>query len=52
MEIRNSKEYINAYAEYIKTGDDRECRALLTENVGTGTVPVPEIVYDIVKTAW
>ena len=52
MEIRNSKEYINAYAEYIKTGDDRECRALLTENVGTGTVPVPEFVYDIVKTAW
>lgn len=52
MEIRNSKDYINAYAEYIKTGDDRECRALLTENVGAGTVPVPEFVYDIVKTAW
>ena len=52
MEIRNSKEYINAYAEYIKTGNDRECRALLTENVQTGTVPVPEFVYDIVKTAW
>lgn len=52
MEIRNSKDYINAYAEYIKTGDDRECRALLTENVGSGTVPVPEFVYDIVKTAW
>ena len=52
MEIRNSKDYINAYAEYIKTGNDRECRALLTENVGSGTVPVPEFVYDIVKTAW
>lgn len=51
MEIRNSKEYINAYAEYIKSGNDRECRALLTENV-SGTVPVPEFVYDIVKTAW
>ena len=51
MEIRNSKEYINAYAEYIKSGSDRECRALLTENV-SGTVPVPEFVYDIVKTAW
>lgn len=51
IEIRNSKDYINAYAEYIKTGNDRECRALLTENV-SGAVPVPEFVYDIVKTAW
>lgn len=50
-EIRNSKDYINAYAEYIKTNDPAECRALLTENV-SGTVPVPEMVYDIVKTAW
>ena len=50
-EIRNSKEYIDAYANYIKSGDDAECRALLTENV-SGTVPVPEFVYDIVKTAW
>lgn len=50
-EIRNSKEYINAYAEYIKNNDDAECRALLTENV-SGSVPVPELVYGIVKTAW
>ena len=56
MEIRNSKEYIDAYAEYIKTGNDMECRKLTTENDttpnGTGTVAVPEFVYDIVKTAW
>lgn len=51
MEIRNSKEYINAYAEYIKTGNDSECRALLSEN-GSGTVAVPEFVYDTIKTAW
>ena len=51
MEIRNTPEYIEAYAEYIKTESDKECRALLTENV-SGTVPVPEFVYDIVKTAW
>lgn len=51
MEVRNTKEYIDAYAEYIKDGKDAECRALLTENV-SGTVPVPEFVYDIVKTAW
>lgn len=51
MEIRNTAEYIDAYAEYIKSGDPTECRALLTEN-GSGTVAVPEMVYDIVKTAW
>lgn len=52
MEIRNSQEYINAYAEYIKTGDDRACRALLTENAAAGTVPVPELVENRVRTAW
>lgn len=52
MEIRNTKEYIDAYAEYVKSGNDAECRALLTENVSGGTVPVPEMVYNIVKTAW
>ena len=56
MEVRNSKEYIDAYAEYIKTGNDIECRKLTSENDttpnGTGTVAVPEFVYDIVKTAW
>lgn len=51
-EIRNSKEYINAYAEYIKTGDPAECRALLSENATNGTVAVPEYVYQITKTAW
>ena len=51
MEIRNSAEYIDAFAEYVKSNDDAECRALLTENV-SGSVPVPEFVYDIVKTAW
>lgn len=52
IEIRNTPEYINAYAAYIKTGDDAECRALLTENGPSGTVAVPTLVYDIVKTAW
>lgn len=49
-ELRNTPEYINAYANYIK-GDDKEIRALLTENA-SGTVAVPELVYDIVKNAW
>ena len=52
IEVRNTKEYIDAFAEYIKSGNDAECRALLTENVSGGTVPVPEMVYNIVKTAW
>ena len=51
IEIRNSEAYINAFANYIKTDKDTECRSLLTENV-SGDVPVPEFVYDIVKTAW
>lgn len=51
IEIRNTKQYIDAYAEYIKTGKDEEVRSLLTENV-SGTIPVPEFVYDLVKTAW
>ena len=51
-EVIKSAEYRDAFKQYILTGKDEECRKLLTENVGTGTVPVPEIVYDIVKNAW
>lgn len=47
MEIRNSEAYINAFANYVKTGDDRECRTLLTDNA-SGVVPVPEFVAGIV----
>ena len=52
-EFRNSKEYINAFAEYIKTGDDTECRSLLTTNVGdAGEVAIPDLVSNIIKTDW
>ena len=51
METRNTPEYIEAYARYIKTGKDEEVRALLTENV-SGSIAVPELVLDEVKTAW
>lgn len=47
LETRNSTAYINAYANYVKSGDDSECRALLTENV-SGVVPVPTFVEGIV----
>lgn len=61
-EKRNSKEYINAYAEYLKESlvdgykMSQEARALITtDGYATGnsaTVEVPEIVDSIVKTAW
>ena len=51
VEVRNTPEYIEAFARYIKSEDPAECRALLSEN-GSGTVPVPEIVEERVRTAW
>ena len=54
-EVRNSPEYVNAYAEYVKSGDPTECRNILTTadaSNGSASVPVPTFVYDIVKTAW
>lgn len=55
-EIRDSQEYIEAYADYLKSGDDKECRALLTEladgDYGANVVPVPSFVEEEIKTAW
>ena len=48
MEIRNSHEYIEAFAKYVKTGSDKECRALLSDNVNGGVIPVPTFVGEIV----
>jgi len=50
-EIRASHEYNVAYAEYIKTGDDTECRSLLTD-IADGTVPVPTMIQDEIEKAW
>lgn len=50
-EIRNSKEYIEAFAKYVKTGNDKECRALYSDNVESplvGSIPVPTFVGEIV----
>lgn len=52
LEIRNSKEYIDAFANYCKTGDDKECRALLTENATGGVLPVPAMVTEIIAEAF
>ena len=56
-EVRSSEQYVNAYAEYIKTGDDKEVRSVLTE-LGVGAsdpsagVAVPTSVEDRIRTAW
>jgi len=53
QEVRSSAEYINAYAEYIKSEKDAECRSLLSELAPEdGQVPVPTFVEDEIKTAW
>lgn len=59
-ELRNSEQYINAYANYIKTGKDVECRKLISELANPdnivantdGVVPVPTIIEDRIQTAW
>lgn len=50
-EVRNSNEYAAAFLRMMKSGDDKECRSLLTEAV-SGSVPVPEYLESEVKTAW
>lgn len=58
VELRNTQEYIHAYAESIRKHDENfsECRKLLTTNGlatnGDNTVPVPDIVYSTIQTAW
>lgn len=52
-ELRSSAEYANAFAEYVKTGDDTEVRALLSKNAQSdGQISVPTIVEDKIRTAW
>ena len=51
-EIRSSAEYVEAFANYIKTGRDDECRALLSTNATGGQVPVPTIIEGRIRTAW
>ena len=52
-EVRGSKEYLEAYARYLVSEDEKECRALLTENAAAnGQLPVPTLVDTIIRTAW
>lgn len=57
VENRSTKEYKDAYGEYIKKGYDLnkvndEQRALLTTNVNNGVVAVPTGVEQKINTAW
>ena len=53
LEIRSSAAYCDAYKKYILTGDDKECRSLLSANAATpGDVPVPTIIENRIKTEW
>lgn len=53
---RDSKQYVDAYARYIKSGSDKELRSLLSENASEEAFPtgvaVPSIVESTVKHAW
>ena len=56
-EVRAMPSYVDAYANYIKHGDDTECRALITENApntvtGSGPLPIPTIIEGGIRTAW
>ncbi len=52
-EFRNSPEYIDAFAEYVKTGRDTEIRTLLSQNAEEGgQISVPTIVEEKIRTAW
>ena len=57
IEIRASKEYRDAFAEYLKANCSmdalrEEQRALLTENAENGTIAVPTGVEERIHTAW
>ena len=51
LEMRGSAEYCEAYKHYIISGDDKECRSLLTTNA-SGELPVPILVEQAIKHAW
>ena len=50
-ELRNTPEYIDAFAQAIK-GDDSALRSILTENAVNGEIPIPEFAEERIRTAW
>ena len=66
-ELKNRSAYVDAYAEYVKRGydrqafaeaaqrlgdEDKELRTLMTVQATDGTVAVPTVVSDYVTTNW
>ena len=51
LEMRGSAQYAEAYKNFVITGDDKECRSLLT-TIASGELPVPTLVDDIIRHAW
>lgn len=52
-EMRASKEYNHAFAQFIRTGNDTEIRSLTTTAVdGNGAVAVPAIITEGIEHAW
>lgn len=58
-ELRSSQEYINAYAEWLKTGEDKEMRKVLSDLApessiaeGDGIFPTPVYLEERIQTAW
>lgn len=49
--VKGSQEYLEAFANYIKTGSDKECRALISD-LGGGSVPTPTLIDNFIATAW
>lgn len=52
IEVRATKEYLDAWVEDIKGRASAEQRLLLTENAQNGTIAVPTYVSDRIATAW
>lgn len=52
VEVRESLEYGKAFLRGIKTDDFTEARALLTEAVSGGVVPVPTSLDNEIRNAW
>lgn len=52
IEVRATKEYLDAWVEDIKGRATQEQRALLTQNAENGTVAVPTYVEGRINTAW
>lgn len=52
IEVRASKEYLDAWVENIKGRASAEQRVLLTQNAQNGTIAVPTYASNRIETAW